>query len=191
MFLLFSIAAAALLGLDLVWRLRGWSIVRCNSEDWYRDLQSPIRRMARWLWSTGMTDPYWTRAGYTYRAQGLDRILLSIRANQDLGWAAGVLRAFTPISLFGHRITVQWFGVTVRWFGTYACLHHKGGSHVPSREWYAYLSDDSTPSQAHVWFYGAPIDIARSANKTAASYTTMREQRERPPAQAVIINAKD
>lgn len=59
----------------------------------------------------------------------------------------------TPICLFGHRITIQGFGVYISTKQGYIVWDWKHK--------YCYKSVNGTPSKAHVWYFGAPPDIIK------------------------------
>lgn len=71
----------------------------------------------------------------------------------------------TPLSLFGHRITFQYFGVDVSLGTTYFCLIYRERPDDPKKLLRIYLSPDSTPQSATDWYYGAPLSVQRMAKK--------------------------
>ena len=75
----------------------------------------------------------------------------------------------TPISLFGHRITFQPFGVDVSLPTRYLCIHRD----MPAgKVWRVYLSPNGTPWAATAWLYNPKTEVA-----------IMAKNRERPDAE--------
>lgn len=74
----------------------------------------------------------------------------------------------TPISLFGHRITFQHFGVQIEtpWRERF-CLNRERTREGKWR-WYAYLSVDCTPSGATTWLFNPPGEVAEMAKNEEA-----------------------
>ena len=106
------------------------AIRRLNPDPWWR-------RARRWLvWFGGWEAPHlsqWDRGLPAFKIKGSP----------------------TPLSLFGHRVTFQWFGFTVDLPGrlTRLCVYWRSG-HSGPRIWRVFLSPDSTSSSATHWFIG-------------------------------------
>ena len=61
----------------------------------------------------------------------------------------------TPISFFGHRITIQTFGIYFSLPHTYIVINW--------RDKKMYSSRNGTPGSAHAWFFGTPKEIVKNA----------------------------
>jgi hypothetical protein len=94
---------------------------------------SPLKRMRRWLvWFGGWESPelcQWDLGKPAFRINGSP----------------------TPLSFFGHRVTVHRFGVDIDLprRRTRLCVHWERGAGV-----YVYISPDCTPSSATHWLFG-------------------------------------
>jgi hypothetical protein len=103
-----------------------------------------------------------------------DRTALWSRIATWLVWVGGgkSMGGLTPISLLGHRVTIQRWGaylrlpngdqVVVSWCGV-----------DPSKWWRTrpvslYVSPDGTPGNAHTWFIGAPREVRKAVERTGA-----------------------
>jgi hypothetical protein len=121
-------------------------LYRHNGEHWYVDNRSLLKRFRCWLiWIGG-----WEKAnhsGWQFRRQQIGYVPPRYR------WL-GV----TPVSLFGHRITVQRFGVSIRFRRGYLCFNHDARHH------YGYFSPNATPWAATMWLYGAPHDVQHAGD---------------------------
>lgn len=151
---------------------------RNNGEYWYRDVQPLVKRIRRWFVSCGWESPHWTQDGYTYRWQS--RAPLSLRARGHRSRAFAIYSSLCPISLFGGNITFQPFGVS-RWSRkrqAYYCLHYDFDDNGTRMRWYAYRSHNATPWGADTWYFGAPANVLRAAEKQHQRMATAREERE-------------
>jgi len=107
--------------------------LRWNGERWYVDTRSLWKRVRQWvIWVGG-----WERAngaGWQFTAG---------RSGGRTVWMTP-----TPVSLFGHRITLfgHWFDLDVP----------SGRLVVNLRQRHAYISRDGTPNRAHHWLWGTP-----------------------------------
>lgn len=154
------------------------TIYRSNSEYWYADRQPLLKRIRRWLVSSGWETPRWTPAGYTYRWQARRAAGLALRARGHRSRLFALYSSLCPLSLFGGRITFQPFGVSYysrRVRGWY-CLNH--GMRPGGARWYAFRSHNCTPWGADTWYIGAPAEVVRAADQQAAHMSADREQRE-------------
>lgn len=111
-----------------------------NGENWYIDTRSAFKRARQWLcWIGG-----WEKAngaGWT-----IPRAAIKLD---------GYLESLTPVSLLGHRVTFQWFGVDIRIRGRgILCWHWKQRRFERAGKGYAYFSRNGTPSEATRWFWG-------------------------------------
>lgn len=151
-------------------------IYRSNSEYWYVYRVGVLKRLRRWLISTGWEAPHWTRAGYSYKWQALHSIHLSLRARGHRSRPYAFYISACPLSLFGGRLTFHHFGVD--WYSRkrtgWYCLHWGSGQ----REWTCYRSHNATPWGADRWYIGAPDEVVRAANAQAEKMTADREHRE-------------
>lgn len=77
------------------------------------------------------------------------------RALKWLWWHLRFPGMLGPIGLFGHRLTIQWFGVDVRLRQTYLCLRWRESCGT-ARRWRLYLSPNATPWAATRWLVGRP-----------------------------------
>lgn len=67
-----------------------------------------------------------------------------------------------PISLFGHRFTIQPFGVYLRLSSEYLVFswNQRRKGKIVFR---MYRSKNGTPQDAHVWYFGTPKEIIYTA----------------------------
>jgi hypothetical protein len=111
----------------------GWWVMRWykhNGEHWYADDRSLWKRLRQWVvWFGGWERP--NGGGWSFRGGP------------------------TPVSLFGHRLTLHghWFDVRTP----------AGYLVVDVRERTAYVSPNGTPRHAHTWIRGAPHDVVAAA----------------------------
>jgi hypothetical protein len=113
-----------------------------NGEFWYEDSTPLLKRIAKWfVWVGG-----W-------------KIWLGSRGSEY-----NRLENLAPISLLGHRATYYGWGFDVRVKGGHLVVVFKrdNSGKVGGIE-RAYISRDGTPSEAHVWIHGAPMEIRRAA----------------------------
>ena len=112
--------------------------VRFNGEYWYEDRRSLWLRLRNWLiWIGG-----WERTDHKtgkHEWRPVSR------------WSDPF-----PLSLFGHRITFQPFGVSVKLPHTrFNWSYRKSGANYgPLGVGYAYFSRDGTPRSADHWLWG-------------------------------------
>jgi hypothetical protein len=127
-----------------------------NGEAWFADERSLFKRVRHWIiWVGGLEKV--NQAGWT-----LESARLSWRAFHDLPIHRRFLDCLTPISLFGHRATLQWFGLDIRVWGAYLCIHWRETKYGPARL-RIYRSRNATPSAAHLWIRGVPSDVITDA----------------------------
>jgi hypothetical protein len=113
-----------------------------------------------------------------------DRSLME-RIKTWICWKPG--EEWTPMSFFGHRISVMPFGFDLRLKGRPALCIHLLGHHpedlaeVVSRlrkdglkAFHIYVSYDCTPGSAHLWIHNPPMEVEQ-----------MAKNRERPSAEGV------
>lgn len=121
--------------------------VRFNGEWWYEDRRSLLTRARQWVIRIGG----WERPD---RTDGAYRTRWAFRANW--GWRGW--RDPFPVSLLGHRVTFQSFGVSIRLGGRYLCWSYRrepGRMYGPLGTGYCYLSRNGTPWAADHWLWGA------------------------------------
>lgn len=129
---------------------------RHTGEAWFADTRSIVTRVCRWvIWIGGLETvdhPGWT----------FGRARLSWRAFHDLPIHRRLLDCLTPISLFGNRVTLHWFGLDVRVRGAYLCIHWRDTKYAPTRL-RIYRSPDATPHAAYLWIKGTPYHVIADA----------------------------
>lgn len=144
-----------------------------NGEQWYHDIQPLLKRLRRWVVSTGLEAPQHDERGYTYRWDApIEKIRRSIRSHPGRSRLFGAYSALCPISLFDGRITFFSSGVNYysrRVKGWY-CLHYRIANPCPPwrKQWYAYRSHNATPTNADRWYLGAPREVVRRARRNGA-----------------------
>jgi hypothetical protein len=114
-----------------------------NSETWFFRDWSILHRIRHWfIWVGGweLANGKGWRFSIPTDPSGSKRIKLSP----------------TPISLLGGRITF--------YSGRWVDIKTKHGWLVIQKK-YCYISRDGTPSEAHVFYWGAPPGIVAEANK--------------------------
>lgn len=122
-------------------------IYRWSGEYWYADRRSLWKRVRQWfIWVGG-----WEKAnGQGWR--------LRIPHGKRWLWMSP-----TPVSVFGHRATLQNGWIDLRWFrGTRLVLHWRHGDR------HAYISRNGTPYDAHCWLFGAPRRVKELAEAAKA-----------------------
>jgi hypothetical protein len=103
-----------------------------------------------------------------------NRATLAQRIKKWFWWQP--LKDDTPISLFGHRITFQWFGVdlcTRRW--GYFCIRWREREPDPKKLRAIYISPNATPWAATDWYYGAPYGVRQAAEKRTPGEAAPRD----------------
>lgn len=142
-----------------------------NEDNWYADQRSLLKRLRMWFfWIGGLEKVNGT--GWT-----LESARLSWRAFHDLPLLRRLLDCLTPISLFGHRATLQWFGVDIRCFGAYLCIHWRETKYSPAKL-RIYRSRNATPSAAHLWIVGVPREVVSAAEQLQREYAEQEAQWE-------------
>ncbi len=132
-------------------KLSGPKALRWNGEYWYED-EGMLRRALHWLaWFGG-----W-QAHSPRRPWSLGHRSLRERLRPSL---------LTPVTFFGHRVTFYGWGWELRLWG----------SKLVKSKSTLYLSPDGTPSNATVWFRGAPSEVRAAAAKSAAERQHRNEQ---------------
>lgn len=124
--------------------------VHWNGEMWYLRDESIPRRIVKWfIWTGG------------WRHLGDWNILQRSRYVKGKPWWRRISSP-TPLSLFGHRITIYGWGGQVRLRGRYLVWTNRrtGGN---TRGYQVYISPDGTPMRAHTWLYGWPYQVDRAA----------------------------
>lgn len=127
-----------------------------NGEYWYEQTDGPFARLARWVAWFG----------------GFETWLLARRRGKIPTTFADLRHHVYPISLFGHRISFQAFGVDVRTPWGFLCLHRDLATGRP----YAYISRDATPQNAHAWLLNPPPAVVRSARAVDEDYQYFRKR---------------
>lgn len=122
-----------------------------NGEYWYERTDGVAMRILDWL--------VWSGPVYAFlrRSPGAPRSLRDAIADP------------TPVSLFGHRVTFQWFGVDVRTPWGFLCVHRDRDGRR-----YAYVSRDATPQGARLWLHGAPSHIERIVRRSGETVEAWR-----------------
>lgn len=141
-----------------------------NGERWYHDVQPLLKRLRRWVVSTGLEAVQHDARGYTYRWDApIEKIRRSIRSHPGRSRLFGAYSALCPISLFGGRITLYPFGIDVyrRRVQAWYCLHYRIANPGPNwrKQWYAYRARDATPAHADRWYFGTPLEVTRAAQQ--------------------------
>lgn len=113
--------------------------IRHNGEYWYEDRRSLWLRVRNWfIWIGG-----WEKTNH--------------RTGEHQWKPVTRWTDPFPLSLFGHRITFQSFGLRIRLGWRYFCWSYRkkpGYMYGPIGIGYAYLSRDGTPHSAHHWLWG-------------------------------------
>lgn len=155
---------------------------RTNGEYWYRDMQPLLKRLRRWLASTGWETPHWGKDGYSYRWQARHSVGLALRARGHRSRTFALYSSMCPLSLFGGRLTFQPFGVS--WYARkvkgWYCLNYDfmGKGKATRKRWYAYRSHNATPWGADTWYFGAPREVVLAAQATHDQRVAASEERE-------------
>ena len=134
-----------------------------NGEKWYK---APVwyKRLRKWfIWIGGWEKPNCT--GWHFRIK--ETVPLPKDKEICIGMNRGQLTEFlkdrphktrtvcwldpTPISFFGHRITIQSFGIHLSVRSGWIVCNWKSKK--------CYISKNGTPQDAYCWFFGTPKDI--------------------------------
>jgi hypothetical protein len=146
---------------DAAWHVRAMRTFHHNGEYWYEQTRGPLARLARWVaWFGGVET--WISG----RRRGRDEPLFMPKIS-DL-WREHL----TPIALFGHRVTIQWFGVSFASPWGRVCIHRE----TRDGELRGYISRNGTPSSAHVWLFNPPAAVVRSARGVDEDYQYFRKR---------------
>ena len=116
--------------------------IQFNGEYWYEEDRPVWSRVLRWV--------IWVGGWSTFRKWPLRERLTPDK--------------LTPISLLGHRITIQDWGFNVgRWNVSWK-EGYEGG-----RSWRIYRSANGTPWAADKWVLGAPPQVRHAAQQKATT----------------------
>lgn len=115
-----------------------------NGEYWYIDERPLLMRVRHWVIRIGGWERNPKRKAKSewriVRRSGLDKRLR--------------IEDPTPVSLFGHLLTFQWFGVSWRRRKDYVCWNWRQTMGQRPGKGYAYVSRNATPWAAHYWLWG-------------------------------------
>jgi hypothetical protein len=144
-----------------------------NGEHWYRDSKPLWVRARKWVaWFGGWEEPNTGKFRRDHVASWFK--WLAAGAPRD---ATGVWDPL-PVSLFGHRMTIQPFGVSFSTDRGHLCFY-RGEGVAASRGWYVYLSPDGTPSSATRWYYNPPAEVVRAVEEYERKAAERDAQRAR------------
>jgi hypothetical protein len=129
-----------------------------NGEHWYRDSKPLWVRARKWVaWFGGWEEANTGRIQWELVKRWIDWVRDGM-PEERAGWGP------TPVSLFGHRVTIQPFGVSFSTDRGHLCFY-RGQGVAASRGWYVYLSPDATPSSATRWYHNPPAEVLRAVEE--------------------------